>query len=131
VEPGRWPLLHRVRRPLPEPPPLVSLVVPTRDQLRVLRPCVESLLHRTDYPHWELLIVDNGSREPETLAYLQDLARDPRIRVLRHDVPFNYPALNNHGVAHARGEIVGLLNNDVEATEPGWLAEMVSHAVRP
>jgi GT2 family glycosyltransferase len=131
VERGAGPSLYRVRRPVPAPAPLVSLIVPTRDQVGLLRSCVDSLLHKTAYPCWELLIVDNGSTEAETLSYLESLQREARIRVLRYAAPFNFPALNNFAVAHARGEVLVLLNNDVEAIAPDWLAEMVSHAVRP
>lgn len=127
-----WPGVHRVSWPLPEPAPLVSLVVPTRDRVDVLRPCVEALLARTDYPHLELLIVDNQSRCAETLAFMKDLAeRDPRVRLLEWDQPFNYAAINNLAAGEARGEILALLNNDVEPIGADWLREMVGHACRP
>ncbi len=122
---------YRVHHPLPERLPLVTLVVPTRDRLDVLRQCIASVQSLTDYPHWEMLVVDNGSTQAETLAYLGSLADDPRIRVLRHDWPFNYSELNNHAVGFARGEVLGLLNNDLEVITADWLTEMVSHAVRP
>jgi GT2 family glycosyltransferase len=111
---------------------LVSLIVPTRDRLDVLRPCVEALLQRTAYRHFEVLIVDNQSSRPETLAYLGDVARrDARVRVLRWDYPFNYSAINNFAAAQAGGAILGLLNNDVEPINADWLDEMVRQAVRP
>lgn len=129
VAPG----IFRTRWPLPRALPLVSLIIPTRDRHDLLRTCVESILARTAYRHFELLVVDNQSRCPDTLAYLEALARQPggRIRVLRWDRPFNYSAINNFAAAHARGEILGLINNDIEVTEPDWLGEMVSHAIRP
>lgn len=123
----------RIRYPVPSPTPLVSLLIPTRNALKLVRQAVSSILKVTDYPNFEIVVVDNQSDDPETVAYLQEIGRgvDPRIRVLPYREPFNYSAINNHAVREARGEIVGLLNNDVEAIEPGWLSEMVSHAVRP
>ncbi|MCH4564685.1 glycosyltransferase family 2 protein [Halomonas sp. EGI 63088] len=132
VEPGLLPGSARLRWPVAEPAPLVSLLVPTRDGIDILKPCVEAILERTDYRHFELLILDNQSRCPETLAYLEEVARrDSRVRVLRWDQPFNYSAINNFGVRQARGEILGLINNDVEPVDGGWLTEMVSQARRP
>jgi glycosyltransferase involved in cell wall biosynthesis len=122
---------YRVRYALPESLPLVSLIIPTRNGLKLLRQCMESIFEKTTYPHYEVMIVDNGSDDPAALRYLKMLALDTRVRVLRDDRPFNYSALNNAAVALARGEIVGLLNNDVEVINGDWLSEMVSHALRP
>ncbi|HPE60029.1 MAG: glycosyltransferase family 2 protein [Thiothrix sp.] len=131
LEPGLLPDSLRVRFPVPEPAPLVSLLVPTRDGLEVLRPCVESILAHTTYRHYEILILDNQSCEPATLAWLEQIVADVRVRVIPYDRPFNYSAINNHGVARARGSLIGLINNDVEVISPDWLTEMVSHALRP
>jgi GT2 family glycosyltransferase len=120
----------RSRYALPDPLPLVSLIVPTRDKVDLLRMCVDGLLGRTDYPSLEVLIVDNQSSEPETLAYFESLRHEPRVRILPYDQPFNFSALNNHAAAQARGEIVGLINNDIEVIDPGWLRELVAYAVR-
>ena len=122
---------NRVRRALPDPAPRVSLIVPTRDRVELLRNCIDGLLHRTDYPDLEVLIVDNASVEPETLAYFDGLAAEPRVRILRREGPFNFSALNNHAVTQATGSLIGFINNDIEVIEPGWLAEMVGHAARP
>jgi GT2 family glycosyltransferase len=89
------------------------------------------LMQRTDYAALELLIVDNGSTEPAALRLLDDLAHDGRVRVLARPGPFNWSALNNAGVAAMRGEVALLLNNDIEVIEPGWLQELVAHAIRP
>jgi GT2 family glycosyltransferase len=116
---------------VPDPAPLVSLIVPTRDRVEILRPCVDAVLERTDYENYELLILDNQSRCPDTLAYLSEVAaRDSRVRILSWNRPFNYSAINNYGVGRARGDILCLLNNDVEPINAGWLREMVSHACR-
>ena len=118
-------------RPLPDPAPLVSVIVPTRDRAGLLAACADGVLRRTDYPAIEFLVVDNGSAEPETLALFDRLRADPRVRILAAPGPFNYSALNNQAAAVARGEILLLLNNDIEVIEPGWLRELVGHAVRP
>ncbi|MDI5933043.1 glycosyltransferase family 2 protein [Halomonas kalidii] len=132
VGPGLLPGSVRVRWPLPEPAPLVSLLVPTRDGVEILRPCVDAILERTAYRHFELLILDNQSRCPETLAYMAAVSRrDPRVRVLRWDHPFNYSAINNFGASQARGSVIGLINNDVEPIDGAWLDELVSQACRP
>ncbi len=121
----------RVRYPVPTPAPSVTLIVPTRDKLDLLRQCVEGLLEETDYPNLDVLILDNNSEEPETLSYFASLKDRPRVQVLRYEGAFNFSAINNYGMAHATGELIGLINNDIKVIEPHWLTEMVSHAVRP
>jgi len=121
---------YRVRYPLPEKLPLVTLIIPTRDQVDFLRQCIGSILTQTDYSNFEILVMDNQSSDPTALAYLASLARDARIRVIPYDAPFNYSSINNHAVTLARGEIIGLINNDIEVISPGWLSEMVGHALR-
>lgn len=121
----------RITWSIPEPAPLVSLLIPTRDRVEILKPCVDTLLALTNYPSYEVIILDNGSTCAETLGYMEAVARDPRVRVLRYDEPFNYSAINNYGVQNARGSIIGLVNNDIEPINPEWLTEMVGHACRP
>ena len=133
----------RVHYPVPTPAPRVSLIIPTRNRLEFLQPCVESLLAKTTYPNFELLIVDNDSDDPATLAYLRALDRgtglptrdsaatSPRVRVIHSPGEFNYSALNNFAVGHTDAPIIGLLNNDLEVINADWLDEMVSHALRP
>jgi len=123
--------MHRVIYPLPAKPPKVSLIVPTRDRADLLAVCVTGILEKTDYPDWEMIIVDNGSIEPETRAFFKALGGDPRIRVVPYPRPFNYSAINNLGASKATGSILCLLNNDIEPIGSGWLKEMVSHALRP
>ena len=125
------PQWSRIERPLPSPQPLVSVIVPTRDGAGLLKACAEGLLAWTDYDNIELLIVDNGSEEPATFALFETLLADPRVRILPQPGPFNFSALNNRAAEQARGEVLLLLNNDTEVIEPGWPAEMVSHALRP
>ncbi|MFO1405028.1 MAG: glycosyltransferase family 2 protein [Azonexus sp.] len=120
-------MIRRVRYPLPELAPLVSIVIPTRDAVGLLRQCVTSVLAKTTYPHFEIVIVDNRSRDPAALAYISEIARWPKVRVLRYDKPFNYSAINNFAATQVAGEVLCLLNNDTEVISPDWLEEMVSH----
>ena len=116
--------------PLPSPP-LVSLVVPTRDRSALLAACANAVLHRTDYPAIELIIVDNDSREAGTARLLAQLRTDGRVRVLHFSGAFNWSAMNNLAAADARGEVLVLLNNDIDVIDPGWLTELVGQAMRP
>lgn len=122
---------YRVRRRLASPAPRVSILIPTRDKPELVRMSVGSILEVTDYPDYEIIIIDNQSIEPETKRCFEELARDPRVKVMPYDKPFNYSALNNAGAAFATGEVIALVNNDVEAIHADWLGEMVSHAIRP
>ncbi len=145
----------RVHYPLPDPAPRVTLVIPTRNRLNVLKPCVDSLRDKTTYPNFEILIVDNDSDEPETLAWLEQVQKEQQqrgegtpptedagkpamsakrhipVRVVKCPGEFNYSAVNNFGVSQTDAPVVGLLNNDLEVINGEWLDEMVSHALRP
>jgi len=121
---------HRFIHAVPQPAPLVSIIIPTRDRIRLLKRCIESLRALTDYQPFEIVVVDNGSVEAETLAFLREGEADKSIRVLVDTGPFNYSRLNNRAATKARGEILVFLNNDTEIDDPGWLTEMVSHAAR-
>lgn len=123
---------YRVRYLLPETLPLVSLIIPTRNGLELVRTCIESIVHKTTYPNYEIILVDNGSDDPECLEYFGNIeSRYSFVRVKRDDRPFNYSALNNAAVSEANGQIIGLINNDIEVIEPDWLSEMVSIVVQP
>jgi O-antigen biosynthesis protein len=122
---------YRVRYQLPVQLPLVSLVIPTRNGFKLLRQCVESILAKTTYANYEIIVMDNGSDDRATLHYLDELTLKPIVQVVRDARPFNYSALNNAAVKLARGSVVGLINNDIEVISPDWLTEMVSHALRP
>jgi GT2 family glycosyltransferase len=125
------PWLNRIRWPMPAKAPLVSILLPTRDHPKLLEAAARGVLEETDYPSIEVLVLDNGSVEPETTQLFRRLAIDPRVRILPMPGPFNYSKLNNDGAAAARGEILLLLNNDIEMIGSDWLREMVSLAVRP
>lgn len=122
---------YRVRYPLPAKLPMVTLIIPTRDQVDILRKCVESIQTKTEYSNFEILVLDNQSQDEIALDYLASLSQDHRIKVIKFDAPFNYSAINNYAVSMARGEIIGLVNNDIEVINSDWLNEMVSHVLRP
>ena len=124
---GHW----RIAQPLPERHPLVSIIVPTHNAAKLLRVCIASIIARTQYAPFEILLVNNRSDDPKALELFAEYAREDGVRVLDYEMPFNYSAINNFAARHARGEILCLLNNDVEVLGTGWLGELVSHAVRP
>ena len=109
--------------------PLVSLLIPTRDGYDVLHKCIESILEKTVYPNYEIIILDNETKCEKTLEYFEKIKKHKQIKIIAYHYPFNYSAINNFGVQHAKGEIVGLINNDVELISKGWLSEMVSYAL--
>ena len=132
VEPAPLaPAFNRIVYPVPGEPPLVSVIVPTRDRADLLARCADGVLTRTDYEPLELIIVDNASSEPATLELLSRLQTHPRVRLIRYEGAFNFAAMNNRAVLEARGSVVVLLNNDVDVLSPVWLEEMVSHARSP
>jgi GT2 family glycosyltransferase len=122
---------NRIQFPVPTPAPKVSIVIPTRDRAYLLEACTDGLLYRTDYQNFEILIADNGSTEDSSKQLSQKLERLPNVRILSLPGPFNYSRLNNQAVLQANGEVLVLLNNDTDVIGPGWLTEMVSHAIRP
>ncbi len=115
----------------PDDKPLVTLVIPTRDRADLLRTAVGSLLAKTVYRRFEIVVVDNGSVEDDTFKLFDSWVGEARVRVLRDPGPFNYARLNNAAAATARGALLGLVNNDVEVTDANWLEEMVGWAVQP
>ena len=121
----------RLHHPLPDPVPLVSIVIPTRDRQDLLEACINSLDRATSYRNKEVIILDNDSEEPATKAYFAALSQRPDVRVIPAPGPFNYPRLINLGASQARGDLLMTLNNDIEAFEPDWLDEMVSQVSRP
>ena len=109
--------------------PLVSIIIPTKDKRSLLQTTLESIWARTDYDRYEIIVIDNESTDADAVSYLASLA--PRCQVHRWSQRFNYSAINNFGVQHARGEQLLFLNNDVEVIQPDWLTAMLEHAQRP
>ena len=116
---------------LPKDEPLVSIIIPTRNGFHYLRKCIHSIFDKTKYANYEIIIVDNGSNEKETLDFLEDLKDIDNVKIIRDASPFNFSALNNLAVSLAQGEIIGLINNDIEVINSEWLTEMVSLAIQP
>lgn len=114
--------------------PLVSIIIPTKDMALTLAQCIESIRTITFYPHWEIIVVDNGSTEAATLALFEKYQAElgTAFSVYRHDIPFNFSKLVNQGIKVAKGEIILLLNNDTEILgPPDWLQEMIGFAQHP
>jgi GT2 family glycosyltransferase len=120
----------RVRRKLAADGPLVSLIIPTRDMRRLTKNCVDSILRKTRYRNFEILIVNNDSQKPATHKYLANIGQHKKVRVIDYPGPFNYSAINNFAVSQAEGEYIGLINNDTAVITPAWLEEMLAQAMR-
>ena len=135
VDDGPLPFTYRVRYRLPNPAPLASVVVPTKDHADLLEACVTSILERTSYPNYELVLVENSSTEQGTFSCYQRLvAADARVRVVTwepREEGFNYSALCNFGASEARGDVLVFLNNDTDVIAPEWLDELVGQLQRP
>ena len=129
VENAAYPSTYRIRYELPGEP-LVSILIPNKDHTEDLERCIFSILEKSTYANYEILIVENGSEDPKTFAYYEGLKAEPRIRVLTWEKGFNYSAINNYAVSEAKGEYVLLLNNDTEVITPEWMEEMLMYAVR-
>ncbi|WP_242698628.1 glycosyltransferase family 2 protein [Alteromonas sp. 5E99-2] len=131
VEMGTYPNTYKVNWRLPKALPLVSLIIPTRDGYDILKQCLESIYLRTSYSNIEIIVVDNQTTCPKTLSLFSEYSNEKdNFRLLKWNKPFNYSAINNFAVSQARGEVVGLINNDIEVINREWLSEMVSHALR-
>jgi O-antigen biosynthesis protein len=122
---------YRVRWPLPAEPPRVTIIVPTKDQCDLLRIAIQSILDKTLYQNYNILVVNNRSEQLETMKYFFEIARLRNVRVIDYPEPFSFAALNNWAVAQTDAPVLAFLNNDVEVITPEWLTEMVSHALRP
>lgn len=121
---------YRVRYALPEETPLVSLIIPTRDKADILKIAVDSILKKSTYDNYEIIIVDNGSSEKSTFEYFSSLASYENVKIVPYPYPFNYSKINNFAVERARGSIIALVNNDIEVITPDWIEEMTSWALK-
>ena len=124
------PNMNRVRPQLPQPLPLVSILIPTRDRIELLKKCIDSIKARSTYPHIEIIVIDNGSIEPASLVYFEAL-QEQGVRIIHDLRPFNFSALNNLAAQQAKGEFLCLMNNDIEVETPDWMEEMLSFAALP
>jgi len=122
---------YRVKWCLPDQSPLVSIIIPTKNKADVLSTCVTSILEKTSYENFEILIIDNNSKDPLTLEYLKTVQKDHKqVKVYTYRPEFNFSAIVNYGVKQAAGEAIVLLNNDTEVINKDWLHEMVSQCMR-
>ena len=128
---GKLDNTYKVKYHLEKEPPLVSIIIPTRDRYQLLSKCINSIFEKTTYKNYEILILDNESSDVEILAYFDELKEYKNIRIISYPHPFNFSAINNFGVSLAKGEVVTLLNNDIEVISRHWLTELVQHALRP
>jgi GT2 family glycosyltransferase len=124
-------LQYRVRYTIPDEHPSIGIIIPSKNAVPLLRQCIESILTKTTYKNYEILVVDNGSDESEAIAYLDELKSQPKIKVIHDHREFNYSALNNNAVSFVPTEFICLLNNDIEVITDSWLEEMVSLAIQP
>ena len=120
---------YRVRYQI-QSEPLVSVIIPTKDHPELLKTCIDSLLARTDWKKLEILVVDNDSKEPETLRLFEEL-KAQGIRILHYPEPFNYSAINNYAARQADGEFLVFLNNDIEIISGNWIRELLGVCSRP
>ena len=121
---------YRVKYPVTGHP-MVSILIPNKDQLATLKKCLKSVWEKTEYDNYEILIIENNSTEKETFDFYKKIDGKRHVRVLYWDREFNYSAINNFGAKHAKGEYLLLLNNDTEVITKGWMKELLSNCQRP
>ena len=132
VEEGKFSGLCHVRWELPDPQPLVSILIPNKDHTDDLEKCLHSLYARTNYDRFEVIVIENNSTDKATFDYYKTLPqRYEDCRVVRYEGGFNFSAINNFGRKAAKGDFLLLLNNDVEILSHDWLGEMVGEASQP
>lgn len=131
VEIPERPTNYRLRFHLPSKQPLVSIIIPFKDKPDLLKVCVNSIIDKSTYSNYELILVSNNSVEPETHDLLESLRQKDKCNVFEWDQPFNYSKVNNFGVSKAKGEYIILLNNDTEVITPEWIEELVGVASQP
>lgn len=106
---------------------LVSIIIPTKDKVDILKRCVDSIIQKTTYKKYEIVIVDTGSSDPKTKKYYQKITKDSKIKIIYWSKKFNFSEVNNFAVDHSKGDYLLFLNNDTEVINPDWLDNMVEH----
>lgn len=131
VETNFMPTWYRVNYDL-QSTPLVSIIILNHDHAEDLKKLIRSVVEQSTYKHYEIIIIENNSQEPTTFTYYDSLLVDyENIKIIKFNEPFNYSRANNFAVQHAKGDVLLFLNNDIEIITPGWIEEMLMHAVRP
>lgn len=110
--------------------PLVSILIPNKDHTEDLRRIIESILEKTSYDNYEIIIIENNSVTDEIFEYYDSIEKHPRIKVVKYEGPFNYSAINNLGAKNAKGEYLILLNNDTEVITRSWIEELLMYSQR-
>ncbi len=131
VSEGALPNYYTVSYALPTPQPMISIIIPNKDEKDTLKKCIDSIRTKSTYSNYEIIIVENNSEKQSTFAYYEQLKKDPRIRVICWNHPFNYSSLNNFAADQAKGELLLFLNNDMSVISADWLEQMAMHACRP
>lgn len=129
VTDGMFPGCFRFQRFWPNQPK-VSIIIPFRDKVQLLERCVTSILTKTDYQNYDVIMVNNHSEDKETAAYLDEISGNPAIRILSYEHAFNFSAINNFAVMQTDADYIVFLNNDTEVITPGWLSAMMEHMTR-
>jgi len=126
---GLWRGSYRIKYRI-KGTPKVSIIIPTKDKVNTLKTCIESILEKTDYKNYEIVIVDNQSEEEKTFKYYDKIKNSSQIKILEYNMPFNFSAINNYAVSQVDSEYILLLNNDTEVISEEWLTAMLEHAER-
>jgi len=126
---GLFPGSYRIRYNI-QNNPKVSIIIPTKDKVEILQKCILSILEKTTYQNYEIVIIDNQSRDDETFKYYNSLKTNLKIKILHYDNSFNFSAINNYAVDHVDSPYILFLNNDMEVISGEWLSAMLEHAQR-
>lgn len=123
--------VYDARYYLPVPNPITSIIIPTKDKIELLDPCVRSILNKSSYPNYEIIIINNNSTEEATYLWFENMMKKyENIKVIDCNIEFNWSKLNNHGIQHAKGEVFIFLNNDTEIITQDWMERLVEKALR-
>lgn len=133
VSRSRRPFTYRIQYEIPNPHPLVSILIPTKDHVEVLNTCIQSILRKSTYDNYEIILIENNSNETDTFEYYRQItsANPNRVRVVTWTKEFNFSKLINFGAQNAHGDYLLLLNNDTEIITPNWIEELLGNCARP
>lgn len=127
---NKYSMFRYVSKPMVQGNPKISILIPNKDGINYLSKCITSILERTTYNNYEIVIIENNSTTTEIFEYYKEIEKDERIRVIQFETDFNYSKINNFGVTHCTGEYILFLNNDIEVITPDWLENMLGHCQR-
>ena len=110
--------------------PFISIVIPNKDNVGILKRCIDSIQSKSTYRNYEVIIVENNSKEPDTFAYYKSIDGKDGISVIYWEEEFNYSRINNYGIMHAKGDYIVCLNNDISVITPDWMEELLGNCQR-